>query len=150
MQLHQHTPSHRPHAGSLLQFLITLCMLIWNINLTFTSKDTFSFHAGMLSCVYETSECFCSCIKERWCVSPYHQSLKQPQGVFNWLWNSLSLILMPLYDLCKQTRPSASRWAILYSYSKCLPPGQISHWNQTKWFKGHRPEEPMFTLHVAL
>ncbi len=37
-------------------------------------------------------------------------------GVFNWLWNSLSVILMPLYDLHKQTRPKARRLAISISF----------------------------------
>lgn len=45
MQLDQHTPFHKPRAGSLFQFLITLCILIWNINQTFTTLDPFSFHA---------------------------------------------------------------------------------------------------------
>lgn len=96
MQLHQHTPFHRPRAGSLLQFLITPCMLIWNINQTFTSRDTFSFHAGMLSCVYETSECVCQSIKQGWCVSPYRQSL------ISYLQN--------LQNICKQMMPVAKEW----------------------------------------
>ena len=96
MQLHQHTPFHSPRAGSLLQFLITPCMLIWNINQTFTSRDTFSFHAGMLSCVYETSKCVCQSIKQGWCVSPYRQSL------ISYLQN--------LQNICKLMLPLAKEW----------------------------------------
>ncbi len=42
--------------------------------------------------------------------------LKVLCGVFNWLRNSLSLIPMPLYDLRKQTRPTARRLAISISF----------------------------------
>ncbi len=45
-----------------------------------------------------------------WVPSPSNISLnlhfKALYGVFNWLWNSLNLIPMPLYDLHEQTRPS--------------------------------------------
>lgn len=34
------------------------------------------------------------------------------QDPFNWVWNGLNLIPMPLYDLHKQTRPLARRLAI--------------------------------------
>ncbi len=44
-------------------------------------------------------------------------NLNPLHGVFNWLWNSLNLILMPLYDLHKKTRPTARGVTIsLYLY----------------------------------
>lgn len=46
----------------------------------------------------------------QWC---HEVILKLLQGTFNCLWDRLSLILMPLYDLHKQTRPSATRLAVV-------------------------------------
>ena len=108
MQLHQQTQFDRPRAGSLLQFLITLCMLICNINQTFTSRDTFSFHAGMLTCVYETGECVCQWIKRGWSVSPYHQSL------MSYLQNLQNIceLMMPLPTKWKPTRLTQTRYVL--------------------------------------
>ncbi len=46
----------------------------------------------------------------------YSELLKAFYWVFNWLLNSLNLILMLLDDLHKQTRPTAGQLAISISF----------------------------------
>lgn len=59
-----------------------------------------------------------------WGLRTEHRSkqLNVVQRVFNWLWNSLRLTLIPPYDLHKQTRPSVRRLAV---YSWFCTPGLI-------------------------
>ena len=48
----------------------------------------------------------------RYNMHVWRESLKLRQGTSNWLWNSLNLILILLYCLCKQKRPSGRKLAI--------------------------------------
>ena len=55
-----------------------------------------------------------------------HSKSKLLQVVCRWSWNSLSLILMPLCDLRKQTR--TEDLLFLFSFPQCPPEGCKSLW----------------------
>lgn len=63
---------------------------------------------------------------------------------FTSLWNSLKWIPMPLYDLHKQTRPSAGRLAMDLFHLAVI--GLDSLWNQIELFLACKLEVPMFTF----